>query len=146
MFNIFKCKKETYWKVPLFFFFLICFRDSQSKMTRLSLWLKREITVLLDYCGSETSCDCVIQNILSMLHHHSIQSEEFKTALFPYFKKETHHFIHEFHTFANSPYDIHAFDEIAFYCANPIGMNISQMSEMNVYLDFKKEVFTGLEL
>lgn len=98
--------------------------------------------VLLDHSRFEApACDFIIQKILTMLHHHSIQSESFKAAVQPHFDKDTDHFIHEFYNFASSFYDIHKFDDNAFYYAHFSGNNQDQMLKMNVYLDYQEEVF-----
>lgn len=74
----------------------------------------------------------MIQSILHSLSQHSIRSNEFKSVILPFFGTKTDHFVHEFYTFANSFYDIHSFDDHAFYHATA---EDNQVQKFNLYLD-----------
>lgn len=85
-----------------------------------------------DFSGFEVTFNHVNHNIQDLLSQHSIKSIEFKSAMQPFFGEYTDHFIHEFYSFANSFFDIHSFDDHAFYLAR---MEDGQMLRMNLYLD-----------
>lgn len=76
-------------------------------------WLNRELNVLLN--ENRALIDYVMQIILDLITRQDIRSPHFHDVLEPYFVERTHHFIHEFHSFATSPFDMIGFDQNAVY-------------------------------
>lgn len=89
------------------------YRLNPAQVHRLVPWLNRELTVLLQ--DNRAHIDYVMQVILNLLNREEIQSPNFHDVLHPYFGENTRHFIHEFHSFATSPFDMIGFDQNAEY-------------------------------
>lgn len=106
-------------------------RENEGQVQRLIPWLSRELSVLLsDSMGAAVAYELII----SLLTRHSINSPDFQQALVPILGNRTQHFIHEFHTFAISPYDMMGFDRSAQYIRrHPVEtvINISSSDEID---------------
>lgn len=76
-------------------------------------WLNRELNVLLN--ENRAHINYVTDIIMDLLTRHDIRSPHFHDVLQPYFGERTHHFIHEFHSFATSPFDMIGFDQNTEY-------------------------------
>lgn len=76
-------------------------------------WLNRELNVLLN--ENRAHVDYVMQIILDLITRMEIRSPHFHEVLREYFGDRTQHFIHEFHSFATSPFDMIGFDNNAVY-------------------------------
>jgi E3 ubiquitin-protein ligase Topors len=89
------------------------FKSNPAATHRLIPFLIREMRVLL---GNDLEhVHFVVQLILSLIDKIDIDSEEFKKHLEPFLFERTAHFLHEFTTFAESPFDLKAFDDQAKY-------------------------------
>ena len=83
---------------------------------RLVPWLNRELNVLLR--EDENRVQFTLELILGLIKRFDIKSPEFKQHLSSVLNRRTDHFIHEFHSFARSPYDMIAYDAHAIYTEN----------------------------
>lgn len=89
------------------------YRLNPAQVHRLVPWLNRELNVLLN--ENRGDVDYVMQVIMDLITRQEIRSPHFHDVLQPYFGEHTHHFIHEFHSFATSPFDMIGFDQNAQY-------------------------------
>lgn len=89
------------------------FRINPACTHRLIPWLTRDLRVLLN--DDESHVGFVLQIILSLIAKVELSSEEFCHQLRPFLFDKTEHFIHEFVSFARSPFDLNAYDERAQY-------------------------------
>nr|XP_026235892.1 E3 ubiquitin-protein ligase Topors-like [Urocitellus parryii] len=89
------------------------FNRNPDSLHRLIPWLKRELTAVYGDYGY------TVKNILaSILHHlkkYDLDSESFIHLLEPYLQQHTHHFLHEFISFVQSPYNMETYDQRAIY-------------------------------
>uniref|UniRef100_UPI00358EF2E5 E3 ubiquitin-protein ligase Topors-like n=1 Tax=Myxine glutinosa TaxID=7769 RepID=UPI00358EF2E5 len=89
------------------------FRQNPACLHRLVPWLKRELTVLFG------ECMCVINivkdRIMSTISLYDLDRETFRQDLKPFIVHRTDHFLHELRSFAQSPFNIDAYDERACY-------------------------------
>ncbi|XP_037348931.1 E3 ubiquitin-protein ligase Topors isoform X2 [Talpa occidentalis] len=94
------------------------FRRNPACLHRLVPWLKRELTVLFGAHGSLVN---VVQHIImSNVTRYDLESQAFVSDLRPFLLNRTEHFIHEFISFARSPFNMAAFDQHANYdCPAP---------------------------
>ncbi|XP_040488257.1 E3 ubiquitin-protein ligase Topors [Ursus maritimus] len=94
------------------------FRRNPACLHRLVPWLKRELTVLFGAHGSLVN---IVQHIImSNVTRYDLESREFVSDLRPFLLNRTEHFIHEFISFARSPFNMAAFDQHANYdCPAP---------------------------
>uniref|UniRef100_A0A8C3XCE8 E3 ubiquitin-protein ligase Topors n=1 Tax=Catagonus wagneri TaxID=51154 RepID=A0A8C3XCE8_9CETA len=94
------------------------FRRNPACLHRLVPWLKRELTVLFGAHGSLVN---IVQHIImSNVTRYDLESQAFVSDLRPFLLNRTEHFIHEFISFARSPFNMAAFDEHANYdCPAP---------------------------
>ncbi|XP_054980810.1 E3 ubiquitin-protein ligase Topors isoform X1 [Sorex araneus] len=94
------------------------FRRNPACLHRLVPWLKRELTVLFGAHGSLVN---IVQHIImSNVTRYDLESQAFVSDLRPFLLNRTEHFIHEFISFARSPFNMTAFDQHANYdCPAP---------------------------
>ncbi|KAM6230180.1 E3 ubiquitin-protein ligase Topors [Porphyrio hochstetteri] len=94
------------------------FRQNPACLHRLVPWLKRELTVLF---GDHGSLINIVQHvIMSNLTRYDVDSEAFADNLRPFLLNRTEHFLHEFISFARSPFNLEAYDQHANYdCPAP---------------------------
>ncbi|GAA6065657.1 topoisomerase I binding, arginine/serine-rich a [Tachysurus ichikawai] len=102
------------------------FRKNPACLHRLVPWLKRELAVL--YGSHDSVADVVLHLILSMITRHDIQDEAFLRELRPFLSSRTEHFLHEFLSFAKSPFNMEAYDRHAVYDC-PAPSHVSAVSE-----------------
>ncbi|XP_069675057.1 E3 ubiquitin-protein ligase Topors-like isoform X2 [Periplaneta americana] len=88
------------------------FRSHPEEVHRLIPWLNRELQAILRSPGLSAR---VLDLVITQLPRHHMQSPEFRFQLGHYLREHYDHFIHEFYTFARSPYDMIGFDENANY-------------------------------
>ncbi|XP_053088263.1 topoisomerase I binding, arginine/serine-rich a [Pangasianodon hypophthalmus] len=94
------------------------FRKNPACLHRLVPWLKRELAVL--YGSHDSVADVVLHVILSLITRHDMQDEAFLRELRPFLSSRTEHFLHEFLSFAKSPFNMEAYDRHAVYdCPAP---------------------------
>lgn len=80
---------------------------------RLVPWLRRELSVLFD--NQDEHVTFMTHYILSLVTNVDIQSEEFHMNLRPFLHDTVEHFVHEFASFARSPYDMDTYDQMSQY-------------------------------
>ncbi|XP_028910713.1 E3 ubiquitin-protein ligase Topors [Ornithorhynchus anatinus] len=89
------------------------FRRNPACLHRLVPWLKRELTVLFGAHGSLVN---IVQHIImSNVTRYDLESQAFIDELKPFLLNRTGHFLHEFISFARSPFNIEAYDLHANY-------------------------------
>ncbi|XP_038048527.1 E3 ubiquitin-protein ligase Topors-like [Patiria miniata] len=88
------------------------FSENPATTHRLVPWLRRELGILFT---GEDHVTFMTQYILSLIPNVHMQTEEFHEHLRPFLYGQTEHFIHEFVSFARSPYDMNTYDQIAQY-------------------------------
>ncbi|XP_067027538.1 E3 ubiquitin-protein ligase Topors-like [Acropora muricata] len=89
------------------------FRMNPACTHRLIPWITRDLSVLLS--DEESHVGFVLQIILSLITKVELRSEEFYHQLRPFLFEKTEHFIHEFISFARSPFDLNTYDQHAQY-------------------------------
>ncbi|XP_066536179.1 topoisomerase I binding, arginine/serine-rich a [Hoplias malabaricus] len=94
------------------------FRSNPACLHRLVPWLKRELTVLY---GSHGSLVNIVQHIvMSQITRYDMQDAAVLQELRPFLLSRTEHFLHEFLSFARSPFNMEAYDQHAVYdCPAP---------------------------
>ncbi|XP_053712697.1 topoisomerase I binding, arginine/serine-rich a [Synchiropus splendidus] len=92
------------------------YRRNPACLHRLVPWLKRELLVLFGAHGSLVN---IVQHIImSSITRHNMEDEAMQEALQPFLQGRTQHFLHEFISFAKSPFNMEAYDQHAVYdCA-----------------------------
>ncbi|XP_043916938.1 E3 ubiquitin-protein ligase Topors [Protopterus annectens] len=89
------------------------FRRNPACLHRLVPWLKRELTVLFGLHGSLVN---IVQHIImTNVTIYDMESPAFAEDLRPFLLQRTDHFLHEFITFAQSPFNMDAYDQHANY-------------------------------
>nr|XP_032809305.1 E3 ubiquitin-protein ligase Topors isoform X2 [Petromyzon marinus] len=91
------------------------FLQNPATLHRLVPWLKRELTVL--FGRRESIVSFVLHRILENITRFHLESDAFLQDLKPTLQYRTEHFLHEFASFARSPFNMEAYDERAFYDA-----------------------------
>jgi len=90
----------------------VFFACNPTAVHRLMPWLNRELMALLRNPADVTFLlDIIIGTVLRI----DITSETFYDLVAPFLGARTRHFIHEFHTFARSPFNMEAYDTRAIY-------------------------------
>ncbi|KAF4090782.1 hypothetical protein AMELA_G00056370, partial [Ameiurus melas] len=107
------------------------FRKNPACLHRLVPWLKRELAVL--YGSHDSVADVVLQVILSLITRHNMQDETFLRELHPFLSSRTEHFLHEFLSFAKSPFNMEAYDHHAVYdCPAPSHMSVASEDDADI--------------
>ncbi|CAG2055763.1 unnamed protein product [Timema podura] len=91
------------------------YRNNPTQVHRLVPWLNRELGVVLN---NASHLALVLDLILHLITSFEIGSSEFRSRIVLYIGHNVDHFIHEFYTFASSPYDMIGFDESTTYFRN----------------------------
>nr|CAD7429979.1 unnamed protein product [Timema monikensis] len=91
------------------------YRNNPTQVHRLVPWLNRELGVVLN---NVSHLAVVLDLILHLITSFEIVSSEFRSRIVLYIGHNVDHFIHEFYTFASSPYDMIGFDESTTYFRN----------------------------
>ncbi|CAF0924483.1 unnamed protein product [Didymodactylos carnosus] len=89
------------------------YRENPACLHRLVPFLARELLALL--WNDERTIEQVIRQILQTIQHNEIKSRRVKRQLFQYLGRHTKHFLHEFYSFSQCPYDVLGFDRHAIY-------------------------------
>jgi E3 ubiquitin-protein ligase Topors len=94
----------------------------QSWLNKLSLWLQRELPILLSIENTEPSCNIeeeikIIATVISGLlqQYGDLNLPQPKKELSEFFFDDTEQFIHELMTFLRSPYDMMTYDQKVIY-------------------------------
>jgi len=88
------------------------FARNPTAVHRLMPWLNRELMALL---RNPADVAFLLEVILSTVLRVDITSETFYDLVAPFLGARTRHFIHEFHTFARSPFNMEAYDTRVVY-------------------------------
>lgn len=120
------------------------FRRNPACLHRLIPWLKRELIVLYGAHGSLVN---IVQHvIMSRITRYDMEDGAIQEELRPFLQGRTEHFLHEFISFAKSPFNMEAYDQHAIYdCPAPSSnegsssnssvIAISEDDELSVELD-----------
>uniref|UniRef100_A0AAQ6IG80 E3 ubiquitin-protein ligase Topors n=1 Tax=Anabas testudineus TaxID=64144 RepID=A0AAQ6IG80_ANATE len=94
------------------------YRRNPACLHRLIPWLKRELTVLYGAHGSLVN---IVQHIImSRITRYDVEDVAIQEELRPFLQGRTEHFLHEFISFAKSPFNMEAYDQYAVYeCPAP---------------------------
>lgn len=94
------------------------YRTNPACLHRLVPWLKRELTVLYGAHGSLVN---IVQHIImSRITRYDMEDGAIQEELRPFLQGRTEHFLHEFISFAKSPFNMEAYDQHAVYdCPAP---------------------------
>ncbi|XP_013887945.1 topoisomerase I binding, arginine/serine-rich a [Austrofundulus limnaeus] len=94
------------------------YRRNPACLHRLVPWLKRELMVLYGDHGSLVN---IIQHIvMSRVTRYDMEDGAIQEQLRPFLQRRTEHFLHEFISFARSPFNMEAYDQHAVYdCPAP---------------------------
>lgn len=94
------------------------YRRNPACLHRLVPWLKRELHVLY---GSHGSLVNIVQHIImSRITRYDMEDGAIYEELRPFIQGRTEHFLHEFISFAKSPFNMEAYDQHAVYdCPAP---------------------------
>lgn len=94
------------------------YRSNPACLHRLVPWLKRELTVLYGAHGSLVN---IVQHIvMSRITRFDVEDGAMLEELRPFLQGCTEHFLHEFISFAKSPFNMEAYDQHAVYdCPAP---------------------------
>ncbi|XP_059410031.1 topoisomerase I binding, arginine/serine-rich a [Carassius carassius] len=89
------------------------FRRNPASLHRLVPWLRRELTVLYGTHGSLVN---IVQHIImTLITRHNLDDQVVVHELRPFLLSHTEHFLHEFLSFAQSPFNMEAYDRRAVY-------------------------------
>lgn len=94
------------------------YRRNPACLHRLVPWLKRELAVLYGAHGSLVN---IVQHIImSRITCYDMEDVAIQEELRPFLQGRTEHFLHEFISFAKSPFNMEAYDQYAVYeCPAP---------------------------
>ncbi|CAJ1052367.1 topoisomerase I binding%2C arginine/serine-rich a [Xyrichtys novacula] len=94
------------------------FSRNPACLHRLVPWLKRELIVLYGAHGSLVN---IVQHIImSRITRYDMEDGAIQEELRPFLQGRTEHFLHEFISFAKSPFNMEAYDQHAVYdCPAP---------------------------
>ncbi|XP_044512948.1 E3 ubiquitin-protein ligase Topors-like [Gracilinanus agilis] len=96
------------------------FQRNQNCLQRLIPWLKRELTAIYGDFGY--TAKNILSIILQNMTVYDLDSQPFYEILEPYLLQYTKHFLHEFISFARSPFNMKTYDQRAIYeCPSPYG-------------------------
>uniref|UniRef100_A0A8C1WCF5 E3 ubiquitin-protein ligase Topors n=1 Tax=Cyprinus carpio TaxID=7962 RepID=A0A8C1WCF5_CYPCA len=89
------------------------FRRNPACLHRLVPWVRRELTVLY---GTHGSLANIVQHIImTLITRHNLDEQAVLHELRPFLLTHTEHFLHEFLSFARSPFNMEAYDQRAVY-------------------------------
>lgn len=128
------------------------FRRNPACLHRLIPWLKRELTVL--YGGHGSLVNIVQHIVMSQITRYDMDDGAIEEELRPFLQGRSEHFLHEFITFAKSPFDMQAYDRHAVYdcpgpstedsSANSSVIAISEDEEQSMDLELAGEAVSSL--
>ncbi|XP_058630864.1 topoisomerase I binding, arginine/serine-rich a [Onychostoma macrolepis] len=89
------------------------FKRNPACLHRLVPWLRRELTVLYGTHGSLVN---IVQHIImTLITRHNLDDQAVVHEIRPFLLSHTEHFLHEFLSFAQSPFNMEAYDQRAVY-------------------------------
>ncbi|XP_068606696.1 topoisomerase I binding, arginine/serine-rich a [Brachionichthys hirsutus] len=106
------------------------FRRNSACLHRLVPWLKRELAVLYGAHGSLVN---IVQHIImSRITRYDMEDGAIGDELKPFLQGRTEHFLHEFISFAKSPFNMEAYDQHAVYDCPAPSSNENSSSDSSV--------------
>ncbi|CAL8331526.1 unnamed protein product [Lota lota] len=89
------------------------YQRNPACLHRLVPWLKRELMVLYGAHGSLVN---IVQHVvMSRITRFNLEASDILEELRPFLQARTEHFLHEFISFAKSPFNMEAYDQHAVY-------------------------------
>ncbi|XP_037127671.1 topoisomerase I binding, arginine/serine-rich a [Syngnathus acus] len=106
------------------------YRKNPACLHRLLPWLKRELVVLYGAHGSLVN---IVQHIImSRITRVDMEDRAIQEELWPFLQGRTDHFLHEFISFAKSPFNMEAYDQHAMYDGSAHSSNSDISSNSSV--------------
>ncbi|XP_061573241.1 topoisomerase I binding, arginine/serine-rich a [Cololabis saira] len=106
------------------------YRRNPACLHRLIPWLKRELVVLYGAHGSLVN---IVQHIImSRITRYDMEDGAIQEELRPFLQGRTEHFLHEFISFARSPFNMEAYDQHAVYDCPAASSNEDSSSNSSV--------------
>ncbi|XP_047434976.1 topoisomerase I binding, arginine/serine-rich a [Mugil cephalus] len=106
------------------------YRRNPACLHRLIPWLKRELSVLYGAHGSLVN---IVQHIImSRITRFDMEDVAIQEELRPFLQVRTEHFLHEFISFAKSPFNMEAYDQHAIYDCPDASSNEGSSSDSSV--------------
>ncbi|XP_061882817.1 topoisomerase I binding, arginine/serine-rich a [Entelurus aequoreus] len=106
------------------------YRRNPACLHRLIPWLKRELVVLYGAHGSLVN---IVQHIImSRITRVDVEDGAIQEELRPFLQGRTEHFLHEFISFAKSPFNMEAYDQHAVYDGSTQSSNSDSSSTSSV--------------
>uniref|UniRef100_A0A1A8MDX5 E3 ubiquitin-protein ligase Topors n=1 Tax=Nothobranchius pienaari TaxID=704102 RepID=A0A1A8MDX5_9TELE len=120
------------------------YRRNPACLHRLVPWLKRELMVLYGAHGSLVN---IVQHIImSRITRYDMEDGEIQGELRPFLQGRTEHFLHEFLSFAKSPFNMEAYDQHAVYdCPAPSGNEGSSSNSSVIAISEDEETFAEVD-
>ncbi|XP_074521576.1 topoisomerase I binding, arginine/serine-rich a [Halichoeres trimaculatus] len=120
------------------------FRRNPACLHRLVPWLKRELIVLYGAHGSLVN---IVQHIImSRITRYDMEDGAIQEELRPFLQGRTDHFLHEFISFAKSPFNMEAYDQHAVYdCPAPSSDEDSSANSSVIAISEDEEHSVGLD-
>lgn len=114
------------------------YRRNPACLHRLVPWLKRELVVLYGAHGSLVN---IVQHIImSRITRYDMEDGAIHEELRPFLQGRTEHFLHEFISFAKSPFNMEAYDQHAVYdCPAPSSNEDSSSSSSVIAISEDEE-------
>lgn len=109
----------------------IYFRANPAQTHRLIPWLNRELVALMPAWNASVIPE-ILEQMRDYLLDHDIQAESTKNYFLRYLHANTTHFLHEFHNYAVSPYDMVGYDRIVEYNGRPLNSHGAGFSDAGV--------------
>lgn len=121
------------------------FRRNPACLHRLIPWLKRELTVL--YGGHGSLVNIVQHMVMSQITRYDMDDGAVEEELRPFLQGRSEHFLHEFISFAKSPFDMQAYDRHAVYdCPGPSSNEDSSPNSSVIAISEDEEQPVDLDL
>uniref|UniRef100_A0A1A7XJP7 E3 ubiquitin-protein ligase Topors n=1 Tax=Iconisemion striatum TaxID=60296 RepID=A0A1A7XJP7_9TELE len=120
------------------------YRRNPACLHRLVPWLKRELMVLYGAHGSLVN---IVQHIImSRITRYDVEDGAIHEELRPFLQGRTEHFLHEFISFAKSPFNMEAYDQHAVYdCPAPSGNEGSSSNSSVIAISEDEETFAEVD-
>ncbi|XP_020504075.1 topoisomerase I binding, arginine/serine-rich a [Labrus bergylta] len=116
------------------------FRRNSACLHRLVPFLKRELIVLYGAHGSLVN---IVQHIImSRITRYDMEDGAIQEELRPFLQARTEHFLHEFISFAKSPFNMEAYDQHAAYDCPAPSSNEDSSSNSSVIAISEDEEFS----
>ncbi|KAM4604218.1 uncharacterized protein ACJ7VT_018786 isoform 2-T2 [Polymixia lowei] len=120
------------------------YQRNPACLHRLVPWLKRELIVLYGAHGSLVN---IVQHvIMSRITRYDMEDGAIQEELRPFLQGRTEHFLHEFISFAKSPFNMEAYDQHAVYdCPAPSSNEDSSSNSSVIAISEDEEISLELD-